>query len=279
MNKFDRLRKYVEVRELYARWSVRPDSTDLHVAVMEGVLKPCIWAHGEYQEAAVGPDGQCAPLEMNGKPIARFVNSLCYPFDGVQIGLYEVQYRALCDQTGDVPRYLIPAEPVLLSGLIASGVVTVDALAQAEEALQPGPDAWQQKSAATKTIQSQARIIAAMLRDGYGYGYAPGNTPAGNAGARDTLRAIVEATGATGKPMHPQTVWKYLNDAVGNFPASMEDRMPKVIAPAAVDQGESDRRPGSGDGSVPVMRSEVIASQLDSMNEDESCATNTEHGG
>ena len=219
MNKFDRLRRYVEVRELYARWSVRPDSTDLHVAVLEGVLRPCIWAHGEYQEATLGPDGRCAPVVLDGKPVARFMNSLCYPCDGTQIGLYEVEYRALCDQSGEAPRYFVPAEPVLLSGLIAHGVVTVDALAEAEAALQPGPDAWQQKSAATKTIQSQARIIAAMLSDGYGF------DPRRKADAREIIEVISRATGQPGRgAMHIQTVTKYVNAATEEFPPACMTR-------------------------------------------------------
>jgi hypothetical protein len=130
----DHLRDYLQVREVCQRWRLEKDSTQIHWAIMKGILKPCVWVKGELPELHV-EGGTATPVDVQGHPLTRWVNAWCYPCSPTQIGAYELSYGYVCDQSGDEPRYLAIPTPLLLSDVIREGVVMVSALNEAEAEL------------------------------------------------------------------------------------------------------------------------------------------------
>lgn len=133
--KCDHLRDYVRVRDLVSRWKLDRDSTDLHWAIMKGVLRPCIWVRGELPEMAIDADGGALAL-----PTTHAINAWCYPCRETQIGAYEVAYSTVRDESGEQPRYLGLFEPILLSEVVRDGVVMMGELVAAEATLKVQQD-------------------------------------------------------------------------------------------------------------------------------------------
>lgn len=210
---FDAITDYLTVAEVAERWKLPANSLYLNRAVMRRVLKVCTWVRGDYGAMALKA-GQFAPLlDADEQPLMRQVNAWCYPAGASQIGSFEMSYSMAFDNSGDEPVYYALERPLLLSELLTVGVVMPDDLDAAEEVLKPHQaESWQAKTAATKEKQSLLRILSAVLDDAYRY------DPRQSTESSEVLAAIQKASTATGKPMHPQTIAKYLQQSVSDYP-------------------------------------------------------------
>lgn len=210
---FDAITDYLLVSEVRARWALPPESMMLHRAVMKDVLKVCMWLKGTFQQAAPDPSGKLVPLEKDGQPVPGVVNSWCYVLDSVQTDAFEMEYRFALDESGEEPRYLVLPQPCLLSRMLEDGVVMLHDLTTAELFLKPpGVETWQARAAATKEVHSMLRLISAMAADAYRYDPRRKERI-------ETVDCLQAATAIEGeKPMHAQTITKYLDRAVSEYP-------------------------------------------------------------
>lgn len=236
---FDPITDYYLISEIRGRWNLAPGSMAIHRAVMKDVLKVCMWLKGPFQPAQVGADGKLAPVVMEGgAPAVGSVNAWCYMLEPRQVDAFEFEYFYARDDSGDEPRYWKLQEPCLLSQMLEEGVVMVHDLCTAETVVNPpGAEMWQAKSAATKERASILRLLSAMAADVYGYDPRRPEH-------RDVIETLQKATAAGDeRPMHAQTIAKYLDMAISDFPPEYMGRSgnpPRAFIP--------DRRSDSGGG-------------------------------
>jgi hypothetical protein len=211
--KFDAITDYLLISEIRGRWGLASDSLMLHRAVMKGVLKVRMWLNGTFQSATPDDDGTLVPDFVDGAPVVGDVNAWCCIAGGQQTDAFEAVYSYAMQATAGGPRYWVLHEPCPLSRLLTSGVVMLDDLEQAEAILKPGEaEKWQAKSAATKEMGSMLRLISAMAADAYAYDPRKKERLA-------TLECLQSATSMAGeKPMHGQTIAKYLDRAFSEYP-------------------------------------------------------------
>lgn len=208
--KCDHLREYLRVSELFARWRVDKAATDIHWAIMKGVLKPCIWVRGEYAELSLDGNGGLELVEVAGAPVARAVNAWCYPCNPTQVDAYELAYTHVCDRSGEEPVYLALPEPLLLSDLIARGVVLMDALAEAEAALK----VQQEDELHGKERLTLYRLLVSSVCEQYGW------DPAGE---RSTAVAdLVRCSDAYGIPVSYNAAKEHLRRAWAKCPPKVD---------------------------------------------------------
>jgi hypothetical protein len=220
----DAITDYYVLDEVRARWELPPGSMAIHRAVMKDVLKVCMWLNGPFQPAQLSDGGKLVPMtNEDGSPAVGEINAWCYMLGARQIDAFELEYSYALDCSGDVPRYWLLQEPCLLSRVLTEGVVMVHDLYTAETVVgPPGAEAWQARSAATKEKASMLRLISALAADAYWY-----DPRRKDCHAVESLQA--ETTRQAGKPMHAQTIVKYLDMAISDFPPEYMKLPPKPI--------------------------------------------------
>jgi hypothetical protein len=210
---FEPITDYLLVSEIRGRWGLPPGSMMLHRAVMKDVLKVCMWLNGPFQMAKPDGKGALVPVVEDGRPVGGEVNAWCYPVQKVQIDAFEFAYSYALDLTNGTPQYWRLPNPCLLSEMLEDGVVMLQDLAEAEAVLKPdGAEKWQAKSGATKEVGSMLRLISAMAADGYAYDPRKKTR-------QETILCLQGASARDGeKPMHAQTIVKYLDRAISDYP-------------------------------------------------------------
>jgi hypothetical protein len=221
---FEPITDYLLVSEVRGRWGLPPGSMMLHRAVIKDVLKVCMWLNGSFQVAVPEAAGTLVAVSDDGRPVGGQVNAWCYPVGKVQVDAFEFSYSYALDLTDGNPRYWRLPKPCLLSEMLEDGVVMLQDLAEAEAVLKPdGTEKWQAKSAATKEVGSMLRLISAMAADAYAYDPRQKTR-------QETIQCLQAASARDGeKPMHAQTIVKYLDRAISDYPPEyMKHSAPQV---------------------------------------------------
>lgn len=238
---FDAITDYYLISEIRGRWNLAPGSMAIHRAVMKDVLKVCMWVKGPFQSAQMGEDGRLVPVvNEDGTPAVGTVNAWCYMLEPRQVDAFEFEYFYARDDSGDEPRYWKLQEPCLLSRVLDEGVVMLHDLCTAETVVKPaGAAMWQAKSAATKERASILRLLSAMAADAYGYDPRRPEH-------RGIIEALQEATAPDDeRPMHAQTIAKYLDMAISDFPPKYMGRPGNQPQPRTfIPDGRSDSDAG-----------------------------------
>ena len=154
--------------ELAHRWGMNKDPlfSDLRRLVMQGRLRPYLWAHDTFQQVALLQEGPVAV----GEP-ERFCGPLWAPIECAdRTGNLEVVYRALSDaptQT-ECTRYWLPVRggPIALSEVLEDFVVSDEN----RSAVEPGKEAREVDGAKDKReALSDAALILGLAFDNYGW--------------------------------------------------------------------------------------------------------------
>jgi hypothetical protein len=204
--KCDHLFDYLQVREVARRWRLDADSTDIHWAIMKGVLKPCIWVTGQLEEVQIERDG-ASVMHVNGIKLIRAVNGWCEPCAATQVGAYEMLYPFVRDLTSDEPCYVALQNPLSLSDVIKQGVVMINNLVEAEAILKIQQD----DELHGKERLTLYRLLVTAVFEQYGWWDSDG-------GRSEAIPKLVKAAEAIGLSVSYNAAKEHLRRAWARCP-------------------------------------------------------------
>lgn len=159
-------REYLSMPELADRWKLKPTSWDIHYAIIQGLLKPCVLVpQGQLQKAAIESGAPVPMVDENG-PVTEFVGGWHFPVLDHQTGAYEAIYQGVADHpvlSDESTVYLLP-QPLTLSYIMGHGVARMEQI----EAVELDCDGRTADDLATKEKDSLLKMLSVILFDAYG---------------------------------------------------------------------------------------------------------------